>query len=77
MGEHMKEKEYVKYLGVLADIHFLGHTTLNISWGKATRLWHISFKATTHIIFCFCSTRFMDSPDSPDYGLIVWGSATT
>ena len=66
MGEHIKEKEYAKYLEVLIDstlswTYHINHVSLKISWGKAilTRLRHVISKTTLHmLLFAFFSTKY-------------------
>ena len=77
MGEHIKEKEFTKYLGVLIDktlswTYHINHVNLKISRGKAilTKLRHYVSKDT------LCMLYFAFVQPNIDYGLIVWGSAT-
>ena len=76
MGEHIKEKEFTKYLGVLIDktlswTYHINHVNLKISRGKAilTKLRHYVSKDT------LCMLYFAFVQPNIDYGLIVWGSA--
>ena len=76
MGEHIKEKEFTKYLGVLIDkklswtYHF-NHVNLKISRGKAilTKLRHYVSKNT------LCMLYFVFVQPNIENGLIVWGRA--
>ena len=78
MGEHIKEKEYAKYLCVLIDKTFswachINHVNLKISRGKAilTKLrQYVSTDTLRMLCFAFVQPNI-------DYGLIVWGSATS
>ena len=73
----MKEKEYIKYLGVLIDSTFswtyhINHVNLKTSRGKVilTTLRHVSKITLSVLYFAFVQPNV-------DYGLIVWESATT
>ena len=77
MGEHIKEKEYVKYLGVLIDktpywTYHINHFNLKISRGKAihTKLRHYVSRDTLYMLYF----AFVQPNANIDYGLIVWGS---
>ena len=77
MGEHIKEKEFTKYLGVLIDkmlswTYLINHVNLKISRCKAilTKLRHYVSKDTL-----LCMLYFAFVQPNIDYGLIVWGSA--
>ena len=77
MGEHIKEREYAKYLVVLIDktlswTYHINHVNLKISRGKAilTKLRHYVSKDTLRMLY------FAFVQPNIDYGLIVWGSAT-
>ena len=76
MREHIKEKEFTKYLGVLIDktlpwTYHINHVNLKISRGKAifTKLRHYVSKYTLHMLY------FAFVQPNINYGLIVWGSA--
>ena len=66
MGEHIKEKEFTKYLGVLIDktlswTYHINHVNLKTSRGKAilTKLRHYISKDTLHMLyFAFCPTKY-------------------
>ena len=66
MGEHIKEKEFTKYLGVLTDkilswTYHINHVNLKTSRGKAilTKLRHYISKDTLHMLyFAFCPTKY-------------------
>ena len=77
MGEHIKEMEFTKYLGVLTDkilswTYHINHVNLKTSRGKAilTKLRHYVSKDTLRMLY------FAFVQPNIDYGLIVWGSAT-
>ena len=77
MGEHIKEKEFTKYLGVLIDkmlswTYLINHVNLKISRCKAilTKLRHYVSKDTLLRMLYFAFVQ-----PNIDYGLIVWGSA--
>ena len=75
MGEHIKEKDCTKYLGVLIDktvswIYHINHVKLKISGGKAilTKLRYYVSKDTLRMSY------FAFIQPNVGYGLIVWGS---
>ena len=75
MGEHIKEKEFTKYLGVSNDktlswTYHINHVNLKISRGKAilTKLRHYVSKDTLRMLY------FAFVQPNIDYALIVWGS---
>ena len=77
MGEHIKEKEFTKYLDVLIDktlswTYHINHVNFKISRGKAilTKLRQYVSKDTLHMLY------FAFVQPNIDYALIVWGSAT-
>ena len=77
MGEHIKEKEFTKYLGVLIDkmlswTYLINHVNLKISRCKAilTKLRHYVPKDTLLRMLYFAFVQ-----PNIDYGQIVWGSA--
>ena len=77
MREHIKEKDYAKYLGVLIDktlswTYHINLVNLKISRGKAilTKLRHYLSRDTLRMLY------FTFVQPNIDYDLIVWGSAT-
>ena len=76
MGEHIKEKEYTSYLGVLIDktlpcTYHINHVNLKISRSKAisTKLRHYVSRDTLRMLY------LASVQPNIDYGLIVSGSA--
>ena len=78
MGEHIKEKEYTSYLGVLIDktlpsTYHINHVNLKISRSKA-----ISTKLRPYVSRDTLRMLYLASVQpNIDYGLIVSGSATS
>ena len=72
MGEHIKEMEFTKYLGVLTDkilswTYHINHVNLKTSRGKAilTKLRHYVSKDTIRMLY------FAFVQPNIDYGLTV------